>query len=150
MSTLPDGYGRGLLDELKEAHSSVRDCLREMEVLTSRKDSNLLELTNARFRISKASLKRRTLFMRACATLRQAGPDCGKTVLESLSRLDGQMRAMSMSHVARWTAEAIASDWRGYCAASGELRADMQKQLRTEEALLFPLLTGQGLERGAA
>lgn len=140
MSTLPDGYGRSLLDELREAHSSVRDCLREMEAFTSRKDSNLLELTSARFRVSKASLTRRTLFTRACLALGTLRPDSGKAVIDSLRRLDGQMRARSASHVARWTVETIASDWPGYCAASREVRADMEQQLTTEEALLFPLL----------
>lgn len=150
MNSVPDVFRRGLLGELREAHSSVRDCLREMDVLTSRGELNLVELTSARFRISKASLARRSLFTTACVALGKLGSEGGKAVVESLRRLDGQMRVKSMSHVGHWTANSIASDWLGYCAASRELRADMEKQLTTEEALLFPLLAVQGFERGAA
>jgi hypothetical protein len=150
MTSLPDGFRHRLLDELREAHSAVRDCLREMDVLTSRDRLNLADLTSARFRISKASLIRRSLFTTACAALGRLGPDCGKAVVESLRRLDSQMRVKSTSHVEHWTAKRIASDWPGYCAASRELRADMDKQLTTEEALFFPLLSVQGFERGAA
>lgn len=149
MSNLPDTDFRRLHDDLKNAHSEVRKCLREMEAITSKSELDRVELTSARFRISKASLSRRTIASICLSALAGCRLESAKTVLESLRRLDLSMRARSATHVAHWTADRIEADWWGYCRASHELRNEMGKQLITEATMLFPLLVANSLAANA-
>ena len=130
-----------LLNNLKSAHSNVRDCIREMDALTSGEAVNRVKLTDARFRISKASLGRRIAFNAACTSLRAEGSKHINTTVDALRRRDMEMSRSSTAYVAHWTTERIESDWPGYVAASRVIRAGMTQQLAAEESFLFPLLT---------
>ena len=145
MSNLPDTDFRRLHDDLKNAHLDVRKCLEEMETITSKSELNRVELASARFRISKASLTRRTVASACLSALSGCQMESAKTVVESLRRLDLHMRARSATHVAHWTADRIEGDWWGYCRASRELRCEMGKQLITEATMLLPLLVANRL-----
>lgn len=146
----PSSKPRELLDGLKEAHASVRECLDEMKGITSRNQVNRLELTNARFRISRASLNRRTIFNAACNEIARDGAAHEKTVIRDLRQFDLEMGSKSAAHVAHWTSERIEFDWSGYCAASQRLRAEMAVHLTTQEALLWPMLSPSRQRRGTA
>lgn len=131
-----------MLSDLRAAHAGVRVCLTEMEALTSRREVSQLEFTQARLRISQASLARRSRFNAACAWLRQNATSERRAIIEELAQRDRQLLSASASHVTKWTADRIMADWNGYCAASRQIRRAMEEELTAEQVKLFPLLVG--------
>lgn len=137
-----------MLHDLHEAHAQVRACLDEMAALTSKRAADRTEYTAARFRISKASMARRACFNAVCANLGDFTSE-HSAVIDKLVRLDRELSSKSTSHVKKWTAETIYTDWPGYCAASRRIRERMAAELEAEEAMLFPLLRHRSRENGA-
>ena len=52
----------------------------------------------------------------------------------------GGMAAAYNQHCSRWTADAIAADWSGYCRESGTLIDALANRIRRENLELYPLL----------
>lgn len=128
-----------MLEALKEAHREVRECMEAMEALASSPGADKQTYTTARYRISRASMARRSSFNRVRATLDSATP-MEVAAIENIARLDRELMASSAKHVRRWSVQAIADDWGGYCAASRSIRRQMADELEAEEAMLFPIL----------
>jgi hypothetical protein len=134
---------------MREAHAAVRECLKEMEALTAKRDASPMQFTAARLRISQASLTRRLKLKAICAELGKASAPQALAVSGRLDRLDRDLMLKSTAHVAHWTMERIQSDWAGYCAASHRIRLAMAGELEAEEALLVPLLDPGAAPRAA-
>lgn len=127
-----------MLQELEAAHRDVAQCLAELEAITSNVSAEPFLYTTARFSLSKASAARRSCFKAICA-------EFGRTpsFQESIERArasDIRLMAQSRAHLAQWSPQAIAADWRGYCAASRRMRRAITEQIVTEEQLIIPLL----------
>lgn len=52
----------------------------------------------------------------------------------------GYLRDQFSTHMVRWTGDAIAQDWPGYCAALGTLLDALEARIRCEETELYPLI----------
>lgn len=128
-----------MLEALKRAHREVRECMETMEALASSPGADKQIYTAARYRISRASMARRSCFNRVRAALDSATP-VEVEAIEQIARLDRALMANSAQHVGRWSVEAIDGDWGGYCAASRRIRQEMAEELEAEEAMLFPIL----------
>jgi formate dehydrogenase maturation protein FdhE len=111
-----------------------------MDAVTRSSTADPLAYTGARFRISKASMGRRSLFNTICADVRKNASPQESAVIEQLATGDRALAGKSAAHVMRWTADAIAADWHGYCQASRQIRKQMAIELDAEASLLFALL----------
>jgi hypothetical protein len=134
-----------MLNSLRQAHADVRACIDEMEILTSKSTATQLEYTSARFRISKASMARRSLFNSICAEFRKNAVPSEAEIIDQLSTADRELARRSAEHVKQWSTEAVAADWQGYRLASRQIRARMAMELDAEARLLFPLLERRSL-----
>lgn len=129
-----------LLEQLSGAHDQLIVEMENIERITHGPQPEPGELTAGRWRISQASLRRRTLAasIRDFLANRLDGAD-----LESVKKVqlaDQDMMRLSARHVGAWPIKAISKDWRGYCDASDFIRAHMRTQILLERQLLFPLL----------
>ena len=139
-NTVPSPVFADMLAALKRAHAEVHECIRELALLTTLERASRVDYTRARFRISSASMTRRNLFAAACAALAADSSAHEAEVIERLGQGDRALLAKSAAHIRRWPTEAVAANWRGYCADARLMRSEMATGLRKEETLLFPLL----------
>lgn len=129
-----------MLRQLRQCHAEVRACFEEMETLTSQPLPDRLAYTTARFRISRASMARRTCFNSVCAELSKNASQQEAAVIQQVKDVDRALMGKSADHVMKWTTDAVAADWLGYRNASRKIRGHMAAELQAEENLLFPLL----------
>ena len=133
---------RSLLGQLRAAHRALAAQIASMEAMTAAAGFEPVRCMAERWKISQASLARRLLAGRICDyLLARRGPPETQSLL-ALRDSDRELLRRSASHVARWSPQAISVDWRGYCAASRDIRARMQEQMAREQRVLFPLLAG--------
>ncbi len=131
---------------LQQAHAEVRACLRDMEDVTSRSMPDRLEYTRVRYRISRASMSRRTLFSSICAELSRNASVDEAAIIRQVRDADRSLLSKTGSHVIYWTSDAVAADWRGYCAAALHMGREMAVELELEDGLLFPLLKRRSIK----
>jgi hypothetical protein len=130
-----------MLGALQQAHAVVRSCIQEMEVVTSASSPDRLKYTEARLRISRASTARRACLSAILCEILESPAEEEKATIGRVQEADRALLQKSARLVSQWTPEAIAADWRGYRAASRQIRRHMVAELEIEENLLFPLLT---------
>jgi hypothetical protein len=128
------------LKQLKEAHADLISATNELARLTSGPVPAKDLLVSVRWKVSKASLERRLLWGRIHAQLSGSVDAKSEDDLRHLQKTDMQLFRGSTAHVAKWTADAIIEDWRGYCSASEAMRSKMIDAIGTEERLLYPIL----------
>lgn len=134
------GHGLRLLAELQAAHNELFACIAAMESVTASATPDPVQLTGARFRISKASLSRRILWRRIHSHLGLRVSPGDARVLDELMQLDLKQFERSSDHVARWSAESVIREWAGYRSASRSIRGYMTAAIRDEQRLLYPML----------
>ncbi len=133
-----------LLAELKSAHAGLGLAMRVLEGLTGGSLANRDRYAAARWRISQASLGRRTVWGRIYRHLiAGAGPQ-DAAALNDLQADEMRMLHLSAAHVSRWTMAAIDADWAGYCRASEAVRRQLGDRTETERRLLYPMLERLG------
>ncbi len=131
---------QSLLAELKGAHRALLSEMANMESVTSKADMDQMRCVAARWKISQASLSRRTLAARICDYFLVRSPPAETAALRALRDDDQALLRRSASYVAAWSNSGIAADWAGYCAASRDIRVAMHDQIGREQRVLFPLL----------
>jgi len=129
-----------MLEDLHQAHRRLFGEMANMDALTQQPNVEWPSLCAARWRISEASLARRSLAARITDHLLLRADGADAAALKSLQAADQSMLRTSARHVSAWPIGAIQGDWRGYCRASRELRAQMEEFLRTEQRVLLPIL----------
>ena len=133
-----------LLVELREAHEVLIAAMNEMDRLTRQSEADPSCFANARWRISQASLARRTLWgVIFRHLLPRANPD-EVVGLERLATADPEMLRHSANHISMWVLSKIEADWKGYCEASMAIRWRMKACLGAERRILYPLLERNG------
>lgn len=135
-----------MFEQLKQCHAEVRACFQEMEAVTSQAKADRLAYTSARFRISKASMARRSCFNAICAELSKTATQPEAAVIEQVKQVDRALMGKSATHVMKWTTEAVAADWLGYREASRKIRRHMAAELEAEQNILFPVLERRSLQ----
>ena len=129
-----------MLAQLRGAHHNLRAEIANMEVLTAEAELDASRCMAGRWKISQASLARRTLSARICDYFLTRCTLAESQDLQALREADRAMLRKSAAHVVDWTATAILADWARYCAASRAIRAEMLKLIAREQAVLCPLL----------
>jgi hypothetical protein len=125
---------------MQSAHAELLGEIARLETAT-RAAAPGPELAAIRLGLSRASGRRFRLVEQQIIPFLQARAAGAEA--EGLARLRADMaaaRARSSRHVATWSLDAAKKDWRGYCEASAEIRAEMRAQIERERAVLDPLL----------
>lgn len=129
-----------LLSELRVAHDNLLSAMDAMNSATSVAVPDRDCYTNARWRLSQASLRRRTLWGKIFQHLLAGAAPSAVEALKLLDMANRDMLHLSAAHVGKWTTASIELDWRGYCGASRAVRWKMKACITTEKRILYPLL----------
>ena len=129
-----------LLLELRNTHQNLLAAMDAMDFVTRGPQPDRARYTSARWRISQASLARRTLWGTIFRHLLPRVSSQEAADLEHLRTADRQMLRHSASHVAIWILARIEVDWEGYCQASRGIRWRMKACLGAERRILYPML----------
>lgn len=128
-----------LLIQLAGTHDQLVREMEKLDHLTLGSLPAASALTAARWQLSQASLRRRSLSTRIIDFL-STRLDNGGEGLKTLREADQAMMRRSAQHVGKWSTESICRDWNGYCAASRDIRLHMRAHMLVEKQTLFPLL----------
>lgn len=126
--------------ELELRHAAVIEALATMKLATESERPDRETFANARWKLSNASLMRRTLCRRIYACFPGLLNERESATIERLRSADQELMARSMRHVSKWNAAAIEANWAEYCTASRDLRAAMRQSISEEKFALCPLL----------
>ena len=128
------------LTNLQAAHQALLGEMANLDVLTREAALDSLRFTSARWKVSQASLRRRTLSARIREYFRARGTADEIRELAELENSDQALLRASADHVRTWSAQAIREDWPGYCQASRQIREQMRQFIALEQRRLYPLL----------
>ena len=129
-----------LAAELTRAHEELLSELRNMEAIQSNASPDQAQWTSARWKLSRASRRRRMIVNDCYPLAMQSATALELTQLLSLRANDLPMLEKSRSHMEKWSREQIEADWVGYCAASAVIRMGMKERLVAERRIILPLL----------
>jgi hypothetical protein len=135
----PRTSSAALLAELETIHAEMASRIAALGAVADNPQPSKMEYTSARLRLSQASIDRRSALNRLLHCLGGSPDPAASPVLAKVRTADGELIAHSVKHLARWTAEAVAGDWRGYCEASRSMREHMAGTVTAEAELLKPL-----------
>ena len=129
-----------LLVQLRGAHDALLQEMANLEQVTRGPLPELARFAASRWRLSQASLRRRSLSARVVQQLagRVEGPE--RENLAAFQQADRGMMQRSAEHVRNWTNEAIVQKWASYCEASRLIRQHMDAHVSLERQLLYPML----------
>jgi hypothetical protein len=125
---------------MQEAHKSLLQAMSDLDELTRGPLPLKERIIDARWKISRASLARRTLWNAIYAHLsRDPCRDTGNAV-HSLQEADTALLRSSSEHIRKWNINTIMQDWPAYCEASKALRLKMKAAIEVEKRLLYMVL----------
>jgi hypothetical protein len=125
---------------LSGAHDQLVVEMENLERLTAGPRIEDGTISTGRWRISQASLRRRTLAFRIFDFLGERLDGDELIQLRTVQSADHDMMRLSARHVGNWTIRTIGEDWQAYCRASRDIRAHMKSHIEFERATLYPLL----------
>lgn len=128
------------LDQLENAHRDLIGTMENLGRLTRDDAPDMESLSEARWKISSASLARRMLWGRILSWLLPRVRPEQAAQLQRLQEVDGVLLNASTKHVAKWSAPAILADWPGYCSASRDMRSKMIAAIENERNVLKQML----------
>jgi hypothetical protein len=129
-----------VLTRLKTIHEELLAGIRTLEAVVQQSTPDVAGLTNARWKLSRASSHRRKFLAEIVYPALDRGTDTDLRRLEELRTAGAAMLGESARHVAAWSTERIVADWAGYQRASTAIRAAMRNRIAAEKAILYPLL----------
>ena len=129
-----------LLAQLNGAHEQLIVEMENLDRITDGPPPELGELTASRWRISQASLKRRSLAARVYDFLSNRLEGADLQQVKETQAQDQEMMRRSARHVCDWSMQAICRNWQGYCDASHDIRIHMSAHILLERKSLYPLL----------
>lgn len=134
------GQPSALLAELRDAHELLLESMSALDKLTRGPLPSKAEVIDARWRISRRSLRRRGLWNRIFQHLSEQVSPIDLADLRRLREADMVLLSASSEHVSRWTIDAVMQEWPEYCGASRAIRWKMQAAVGAEKRLLYPML----------
>jgi hypothetical protein len=137
-----------LLAELQAAHDVLLAAMAVMDAATRGENPERNLYSNARWRLSQASLNRRALWRRIFAHMMAKAGARDAAALQSLQSADVELLQKSAAHVGKWTVDKIEADWRGYCESSRAIRQGMEACIGAEKRVLYPLLKRDAIGGG--
>lgn len=134
-----------MLARLKAIHEELLTGIKTLEAVLRQATPDVAGLTNARWKLSRASSHRRKFLAETVYPALDRIPEADARRLDELRAAGAGALAESAKHIAAWSTEQIVNDWAGYQRASAAMRATMRSRIAAEKAVLYPLL--ESLER---
>jgi hypothetical protein len=124
-----------------EAHQRLQTYLALLAAETARTVPDMTAVSTIRVKLTQASRRRSELLdtLLADCVRRRATTSVEAATMQAELR---RARLASSGHIATWTSRSIATDWRGYCAASAKLRHAMKRQIAAEAQLVEQIARG--------
>ncbi|MES2042291.1 MAG: hypothetical protein V4475_00345 [Pseudomonadota bacterium] len=129
-----------MLARLKAIHEELLAGIKTLEAVVQQSTPDVAGLTNARWKLSRASFHRRKFLVDHVYPALDRLPSSDSRGLEDLRTAGAAMLSESARHIAAWSTEQIVRDWPGYQRASMAVRAAMRNRIAAEKAILYPLL----------
>ena len=129
-----------LFDRLREAHAALIDAIEQLAHITSGPLADRQVLIDLRWAVSQSSMARRLLWGQIHILLARCVDARFEDDFRQLQEVDVALIRASAKHVGRWSIDAIAGDWEGYCRASLLMRGQMLEAIAGEKRLLYPIL----------
>jgi hypothetical protein len=129
-----------MLARLKTIHEELLTGIKTLEAVLRQSTPDVAGLTNARWKLSRASAHRRKFLAETVYPALAKVPQAEARRLEELRAAGAAVLAESTRHIAAWSTEQIVNDWAGYQRASAAMRAAMRSRIAAEKAILYPLL----------
>ena len=126
--------------ELKTIHGELLLCIAALEQVVGRPAPDAERLTAARWKLTRASGRRRRLLTNKILPALAAVPVTNTPRLQELREETAAMLAVSSRHIARWTVVEIIANWGEYQHASSIITSSMRNRIVTEKIVLYPLL----------
>lgn len=132
--------GAELLIEFQKAHANLLNAMTDLDGVTNEPLPQRERIINSRWRISRASLARRSLWNEIYAYLSYDSSEANHAELRRLQESDRALLRSSSEHVSEWKIDAVVKEWPSYCAASNAIRWKMKAAIGMERRLLYPML----------
>lgn len=129
-----------LLVELQNAHQNLLIAIKDLDAVTRELLPIRDRIIDCRWKISRASLARRTLWNRIYEYLSDGRSELGNAELRRLQEGDRALLRSSSEHVSEWKIDVVIKDWPRYCAASNAIRWKMKAAIGMETRILYPML----------
>jgi hypothetical protein len=130
-----------MLRELQRLHAELLAGIGRLEALVLDPRPDAETVARVRTDLARTSLTRfEFLEQRVFPALPADLPAHYAARLENLKSTTPMLRTESEQHIAAWSADAAAKDWRGYQRASSGRRRSMRARIAEEMAVLYPLL----------
>ena len=137
-----------MLARLKTVHEELLAGIKTLETVLRQPTPDVAGLTNARWKLSRASTHRRKFLAETVYPALDGVPEADARRLEELRSAGAAVLAESARHIAAWSTEQIVKDWAGYQRASAAMRGAMRSRIAAEKAVLYPML--EAVERASA
>ena len=136
----PGSRSRALLVQLRDAHERLLGEMEKLDRITLGPLADGSEFAAARWQLSQASLRRRTLSARVAEFLVGRIDDGDARRLKMLQSENQVAVTRSARHIRDWTTQTIRQDWIGYGMASRQIRMQMTANILLEQQMLYPIL----------
>lgn len=129
-----------MLARLKTIHEELLAGIKTLEAVVRQATPDVAGLTNARWKLSRASAHRRKFLTETVYPALADVPEAEARRLDELRAAGAAVLAESARHIAAWSTEQIVNDWAGYQRASAAMRSAMRSRVVAEKAVLYPML----------
>jgi hypothetical protein len=129
-----------LLNELREAHDSLRACFRDLEKVLAEDLFDATALVSLRLKLAGLRLTRGPLITKVSEFLVGNVSPREEGMLAELRASHVALLQKATAHTGKWTLDAIASDWDKYRAETRALVSGWAEKAEREQQLVYPLV----------
>lgn len=129
-----------LLEELRDAHESLRTCFRQLDKVLAEPAFDAPPLVAVRLKLAGIRMTRGPLITKLSDFLVGNVSPREEGMLAELRSSHVALLQKATAHTGRWTLDAIASDWERYRAETRELVSGWAEKAEREQMLVYPLV----------
>jgi hypothetical protein len=129
-----------LLREINEASSTLKACLAELDEVLAQPALDASALTSVRLKLAGIRLTRGPLIMRLSDFLASRVTATERAALDELKMSHQRILQAATVHTAKWTLDAITSNWLTYRRETRALVSRWRAKSDEDAQLIYPLI----------
>jgi hypothetical protein len=129
-----------LLREINEASSTLKACLGELDKVLAQPALDASALTSVRLKLAGIRLTRGPLIMRLSDFLASRVTATERAALDELKMSHQRILQAATVHTAKWTLDAISSNWLTYRRETRALVSRWRAKSDEDAQLIYPLI----------
>lgn len=129
-----------LLREINEASSTLKACLAELDEVLAQPALDASALTSVRLKLAGIRLTRGPLIMRLSDFLASRVTATERAALDELRMSHQRILQAATVHTAKWTLDAISSNWLTYRRETRALVSRWRAKSDEDAQLIYPLI----------